>query len=153
MRITFHRDLLSFVSIHSDRRERNISIHPDNRQNVQLFREHVQPNSQTGTDTEVPPVYVGRPRQDTCPICLTDSSVLSVETNCGHLYCGLYYYKCSKRNQSIVANILLLGKCITTFWKFQNDWMIGMSCPVCRQSVRSMIDVDSSFSLDFIYFR
>jgi hypothetical protein len=51
-----------------------------------LFRERAQQNSQT---EEIPPAYVGRPRQDTCPICLNDSSVLSVETNCGHLFCGL----------------------------------------------------------------
>jgi hypothetical protein len=31
--------------------------------------------------------------------------------------------------------IFYLGKCIITFWKFQSNWMSGMNCPVCRQSV------------------
>ncbi|CAF3344316.1 unnamed protein product [Rotaria sp. Silwood1] len=81
------------LSIYYSRRERNTSIHPDNRQDVELLRERAQQNAQTDTTTGAP-LRVGRPRHDTCPICLTDSSVLSVETNCGHLFCGLsmYYY-------------------------------------------------------------
>ncbi len=74
---------------YSYRRERNTSIHPDNRQDVQLFRERAQQNSPNNATHEIPPAHVGRPRHDTCPICLSDSSVLSVETNCGHLFCGL----------------------------------------------------------------
>ena len=66
-------------------RERNTTIHPDNRPDVELLRERAQQNTQTN---EIPNTHVGRPRHDNCPICLTDSSVLSVETNCGHLFCG-----------------------------------------------------------------
>ena len=97
-------------SLHS-RRERSTAIHPDNRDDVQVLRDRAQQDSSEGTR----PNYVGRPRQDTCPICLTDSSVFSVETNCGHLFCG---------------------KCIITFWKYRVNWMNGMTCPVCRQVVR-----------------
>jgi hypothetical protein len=56
---------------------------------VELLRERAQQNTPTDTRSEVPPAHVGRPRHDICPICLSDSSVLSVETNCGHLFCGL----------------------------------------------------------------
>jgi hypothetical protein len=58
---------------------------------VEFLRGQAQQNSQTTTNNETPTRHVGRPRQDTCPICLCDSSVLSVETNCGHLFCGLLY--------------------------------------------------------------
>jgi len=98
--------------IYYSRRERNTSIHPDNRQNVELLRERVQQNP-----NEIPATHVGRPRHDTCPICISDSS-LSVETNCGHLFCG---------------------KCIITFWKFQSNWVSGMNCPVCRQPVTVLL--------------
>ncbi|CAF2355678.1 unnamed protein product [Rotaria sp. Silwood2] len=103
--------------IYYSRRERNTSIHPDNRQDVELLRERAQQNSQTDTTNEIP-ARIGRPRHDTCPICLTDSSVLSVETNCGHLFCG---------------------QCIITFWRFQGNWMTGMNCPVCRQRVTVLL--------------
>jgi len=88
---TYNDDLLIdfFKFYYFNRRERNTSIHPDNRQNVELLRERVQQNTQTNTTNVIPSAPVGRPRHDTCPICLSDSSVLSVETNCGHLFCGL----------------------------------------------------------------
>lgn len=70
------------------RRERDTRIHPDNQQDIQLLRERAQQNTTDTPATEVRTNPVGRPRHDTCPICLTDSSVLSVETNCGHLFCG-----------------------------------------------------------------
>lgn len=70
------------------RRERDTRIHPDNQQDIELLRVRAQQNTADATTTEVRTNHVGRPRQDTCPICLTDSSVLSVETNCGHLFCG-----------------------------------------------------------------
>jgi hypothetical protein len=56
---------------------------------VELLRERAQQNSQTNPPSEISSIHVGRPRHDNCPICLSDSSVLSVETNCGHLFCGL----------------------------------------------------------------
>ncbi len=82
-----------FLKIYDyNRRERNTTIHPDNRQDVELLRERAQQNAQTNTTNEIPTRHVGRPRHDTCPICLSDSSVLSVETNCGHLFCGLLHF-------------------------------------------------------------
>ncbi len=71
--------------VFQNRRERNTSIHPDNRQDVEFLRGQAQQNTQPTIR------HIGRPRQDTCPICLNDPSVLSVETNCGHLFCGLLY--------------------------------------------------------------
>lgn len=115
--------------------ERNTNIHPDNRQDVEFLRERAQQAMQADATTETPTTRVGRPRHDTCPICLTDSSVLSVETNCGHLFCGSFIHFIT-----IVFDILVtIGKCIITFWKFQANWMSGMNCPVCRQPV-SVID-------------
>ena len=108
------------------RRERNTSIHPDNRQDVEFLRGQTQPN------TQAPIRHVGRPRQDTCPICLNDPSVLSVETNCGHLFCGSLRLSFPGRK---IFELICLGKCIITFWKYQSNWMSGMKCPVCRQSV------------------
>lgn len=55
---------------------------------MEVLRERAQQNSQTNTTNEIPTTHIGRPRHDTCPICLSDSSVFSVETNCGHLFCG-----------------------------------------------------------------
>lgn len=68
-------------------RARDTTIHPDNRQDVEILRERAQQTAQTEATNETP-TLIGRPRHDTCPICLADSSVLSVETNCGHLFCG-----------------------------------------------------------------
>ncbi|CAM2710253.1 unnamed protein product [Rotaria socialis] len=96
------------VSIYYSRRQRNTTIHADNRQNVEAFRERTQQNSRADVTDETSS-YIRRPRHDTCPICLTDSSVLSVETNCGHLFCG---------------------QCIITYWKYQMNWMSGMHCPI-----------------------
>ncbi|CAF4247011.1 unnamed protein product [Rotaria socialis] len=105
------------VSIYYSRRQRNTTIHADNRQNVEAFRERTQQNSRADVTDETSS-YIRRPRHDTCPICLTDSSVLSVETNCGHLFCG---------------------QCIITYWKYQMNWMSGMHCPVCRQSITVLL--------------
>lgn len=85
------------------RRERNTNIHPDHRQDVEVLRERAQQTTQTDTTTESPPIRVGRPRHDTCPICLTDSSVLSVETNCGHLFCGLSIYDIFHQNRTDIC--------------------------------------------------
>jgi hypothetical protein len=71
-----------------NRRNRATTIHPDNRQDVELLR---QRNEGQGGDT-TSSSHSTRSRQDTCPICLNDSSVLSVETNCGHIFCGWYFY-------------------------------------------------------------
>ena len=79
--------LINFQSFYFLRRERNTSIHPDSQQDVELLRERAQQNSQTDTTSGMS-LHVGRPRCDTCAICLSDSSILSVETNCGHLFCG-----------------------------------------------------------------
>ena len=73
-------------------RERNTNIHPDNRQDVEILRERAQQATQADATNETPTTRVGRPRHDTCPICLIDSSVLSVETNCGHLFCGSFIH-------------------------------------------------------------
>jgi len=100
--------------IYYTRRQRNSTIHPDNRQDVELLRQQSQDHGERTRR----PTHGGQPRQDTCPICLNDESVLSVETNCGHLFCG---------------------KCIITFWKYQSNWMSGLKCPVCRQSVTVLL--------------
>ncbi|UJR26399.1 hypothetical protein I4U23_007731 [Adineta vaga] len=113
----FTLSLIGLLAYYSNR-ERNTNIHPDNRQDVEFLRERAQQNTQTNTTNEIPSTHTGRPRHDTCPICLNDSSVLSVETNCGHLFCG---------------------KCIITFWKYQSNWMNGMNCPVCRQAVTVLL--------------
>ncbi|CAF0760879.1 unnamed protein product [Adineta ricciae] len=113
----FILSLLGLLAYYANR-ERNTNIHPDNRQDVEILRERAQQATQADATNETPTTRAGRPRHDTCPICLTDSSVLSIETNCGHLFCG---------------------KCIITFWKFQSNWMSGMSCPVCRQPVTVLL--------------
>ncbi|CAM4816918.1 unnamed protein product [Rotaria magnacalcarata] len=105
------------LSIYYSRRQRNTTIHADNRQNIEAFRERTQQNSRADV-TDEPSSYIRRPRHDTCPICLIDSSVLSVETNCGHLFCG---------------------QCIITYWKYQMNWMSGMHCPVCRQPITVLL--------------
>ena len=116
------------------RRERNTTIHPDNQHDVENIRERAQQNATTLTYDNLP-THIGRPRQDTCPICLTDSSVFSVETNCGHLFCGLRIFVEKKRNNLLKNRNYFLGNCIITFWKYQTNWMSGMNCPVCRQAV------------------
>lgn len=63
------------------------TIHPDNQQDVELLRQRTQEQGDTTNRTNRSS-HVGRPRQDTCPICLNDTSILSVQTNCGHIYCG-----------------------------------------------------------------
>ncbi|CAF1117154.1 unnamed protein product [Adineta steineri] len=114
----FTLSLIGLLVYYSNR-ERNTNIHPDNRQDVEILRERAQQNAQANTANGIiPSALTGRPRHDVCPICLSDSSVLSVETNCGHLFCG---------------------NCIITFWKYQANWMSGMKCPVCRQSVTVLL--------------
>lgn len=108
-------------------RERSTTIHPENRRDVDILRERAHRGNADGTA----PMFIGRPRQDTCPICLTDSSVFSVETNCGHLFCGSLFSCIHEYSM----NSFLLGKCIITFWKFQGNWLSGMNCPVCRRPV------------------
>ena len=66
------------------RRRRNVTIHPENRQDVQLIRQR-STDSHQGRSAAA---HVGRARQDTCPICLVDPSVYTVQTNCGHVFCG-----------------------------------------------------------------
>jgi len=77
--------------LYLNRRHRTTTIHPDNQQDVELLRQRTHEHPDT-TNRTTSSSHVGRPRQDTCPICLNDSSVLSVETNCGHIFCGLYLY-------------------------------------------------------------
>jgi len=100
--------------IYYSRRHRATTIHPDNRQDVELLRQRTHEQGDRTTSSS----RAGRSQQDTCPICLNEPSVLSVETNCGHTYCG---------------------KCIITFWKFQSNWMSGLKCPVCRQQVTVLL--------------
>jgi len=64
------------------RRRRAADIHPENQQDVQLLRQRSHPEGSASSS------YAGRARQDTCPICLTDTSVFTVQTNCGHTFCG-----------------------------------------------------------------
>lgn len=108
---------LAGLFFYYSRLERRTTIHPDNQQDVNVLREQAQRN-ENNNDNREDQRFVGRPRQDTCPICLTDSSIFSVETNCGHLFCG---------------------QCIITFWKFQTNWLTGMNCPVCRRQVTALL--------------
>ncbi|CAF1581536.1 unnamed protein product [Rotaria sp. Silwood1] len=103
--------------IYYTRRHRSTTIHPDNQQDIELLRQRAHDQGDTTSRTQSTS-HVGRSRQDTCPICLEEPSVLSVETNCGHVFCG---------------------KCIVTFWKFQSNWMSGLKCPVCRQQVTVLL--------------
>ncbi|CAF0823305.1 unnamed protein product, partial [Didymodactylos carnosus] len=100
-------------------RERNTTIHPDNRVDVELLRERQQQREEFTTSPSSSPAssttttrstssLLGQPRHDTCPICLNESTY-SVETNCGHLFCG---------------------KCLISYWRFQPNWLAGMRCPV-----------------------
>ena len=61
-----------------------MTIHPDNRQDVELLR---QRNEGRGGDA-ASSSRRGRSGQDTCPICLVEPTVFTVETNCGHVFCG-----------------------------------------------------------------
>ncbi len=74
--------------VYFNRRNRATRIHPDNQQDVELLRQRTHEQGDT-TNRSSSSSRVGRPRQDTCPICLNDPSELTVETNCGHLFCGL----------------------------------------------------------------
>jgi hypothetical protein len=81
--------LFTFIFIFClNRRNRATTIHPDNRQDVELLRQRTQDQGDT-TSRTTSSSHSGRSRQDTCPICLNDESELTVETNCGHLFCGL----------------------------------------------------------------
>ncbi|CAF4515018.1 unnamed protein product [Rotaria socialis] len=104
--------------IYYTRRHRNTTIHPDNRQDVEILRQRNEDHGDTNS-RRTSSSHSGRSRQDTCPICLEDPLALCVETNCGHLFCG---------------------KCIITFWKFQSNWMSGLKCPVCRQQVTVLLN-------------
>ncbi|CAF4544518.1 unnamed protein product, partial [Rotaria sp. Silwood2] len=72
--------------VYYTRRHRSTTIHPDNQQDVELLRQRTQEQGDTTSRTQYAS-HVGRSRQDTCPICLEEPSVLSVETNCGHVFC------------------------------------------------------------------
>ncbi|CAF1143120.1 unnamed protein product [Adineta steineri] len=106
--------------IYYSRRHRSNTIHPENRQDVELIRQRSEEQGDTNNrpTSSSSSSRAGRSRQDTCPICLNEPTALTVETNCGHLFCG---------------------KCIITFWKFQSNWMSGLKCPVCRQQVTVLL--------------
>lgn len=91
------------------RRNRSTRIHPDNRQDVELIRQRSENHGDSRNTSS-------RTHDDPCPICLNDSTVLTVQTNCGHKFCG---------------------NCIISYWKFQTNWMSGLTCPVCRQQVKT----------------
>lgn len=71
----------------SFRRRRNTTIHPENQPDVQLIRQRSEDSHHTRTTN-------GNGRQDTCPICLADPSIYTVQTNCGHLFCGEFEHCC-----------------------------------------------------------
>ena len=67
-----------------------LDIHPDSEDNVATTREQLQ--NQAGGENSI---RTGGRRanhrnngQLQCPICLGDA-VFAVETNCGHVYCGM----------------------------------------------------------------
>ncbi|XP_014667062.1 PREDICTED: E3 ubiquitin-protein ligase RNF170-like isoform X2 [Priapulus caudatus] len=96
----------------SRRRNGGQAIHPDYQENVLTAREHVEQDrqSQNGTFRR----YHGGDMQ--CPICLNHAR-FAVETNCGHMFCGL---------------------CIITYWQ-HGTWLGAVSCPVCRQQVTVLL--------------
>jgi len=58
------------------RRNRSTRIHPDNRQDVELIRQRSENHGDSRNTSS-------RTHDDPCPICLNDSTVLTVQTNCG----------------------------------------------------------------------
>ena len=56
---------------------------------MELLRQRTQEHRSTMNGT-TSSARTRRRQLDTCPICLEDSLVYGVETNCGHLFCGLY---------------------------------------------------------------
>ena len=72
-----------------NRRQRSNVIHPDNQQDVELLRQRNQDHDDTTTSRST---RSGRSRNDMCPICLTEPAILTVETNCGHVFCGLSFW-------------------------------------------------------------
>ncbi|CAF0835240.1 unnamed protein product [Adineta ricciae] len=116
--LVFFFAVAAFVAlwISYTRRQRSNVIHPDNQQDVELLRQRNQDHDDTTTTSRS--TRSGRSRHEMCPICLTEPSVLTVETNCGHVFCG---------------------KCIVSYWKFQSNWTSGLNCPVCRQAVTVLL--------------
>ncbi|XP_078488684.1 E3 ubiquitin-protein ligase RNF170 [Ciona intestinalis] len=100
------------------------AIHPDSQENVNATRSQLGINSDGSTTTsdisdanERDDLLAGEGHRSfysdhRCPICLQDARC-SVETNCGHLFCG---------------------QCIITYWRYGN-WLGAVQCPVCRQMV------------------
>ena len=66
-------------------RQQNYNIHPDSEANVLNARQRL---SQNGMDTVDPQRRTFRGSDVMCPICLGERQ-LSVETNCGHIFCGM----------------------------------------------------------------
>lgn len=68
--------------------------------------------------------------QDQCPICLGEVS-FGVETNCGHIYCGL---------------------CILTYWQHGSWGEVGaMKCAVCRQQVCFVSRVSFAYARGIVF--
>ncbi|XP_076439961.1 E3 ubiquitin-protein ligase RNF170-like [Babylonia areolata] len=97
-------------------------IHPDSAANVESTRVRLrQQHSNTSTNSQPAGRASSRTRSQTsgplvCPICLGEAAY-AVETNCGHLYCGL---------------------CIITYWQHQN-WLGAVPCPSCRTQVTLLL--------------
>lgn len=103
-------------------------IHPESEENVRETRQEVLTqraqhggqgdggtNQGQSAETRNRPIRENH-GQHTCPICL-GTAEYAVQTNCGHLFCGL---------------------CLITYWH-HGRWLGAVSCPVCRQTVTLLL--------------
>ncbi|KAK7100587.1 E3 ubiquitin-protein ligase RNF170-like [Littorina saxatilis] len=116
--------LIPMIAFIFNRQRHAAGIHPDSAANVESTRLHLRQNSSTTTNAsssyesqqERPQPRSHNTGQLTCPVCLGEA-IYAVETNCGHLYCGL---------------------CIITYWRHQN-WLGAVPCPSCRTQVTLLL--------------
>ncbi|XP_025109507.1 E3 ubiquitin-protein ligase RNF170-like [Pomacea canaliculata] len=91
-------------------------IHPDSAANVESTRAQLRQDSDHQIQTGRRQARQNNNGQLTCPICLGDAN-FAVETNCGHIFCGL---------------------CIITYWQHQS-WLGAVPCPSCRTRVTILL--------------
>lgn len=120
-------NFIDFEMIFIYRRNRSTRIHPDNRQDVELLRQRSQDHGdRTHTSSNS-----GRSEQDTCPICLIEPPALTVETNCGHKFCGSVFFSYQDKRffyeYFIYLNFRKMYYCILEISIKLDEW-IKMSC-------------------------
>lgn len=113
--------LIATIVYWTKMRHQNYEIHPDSQASVLDARERLSQHSMA-TDPER---RTFRGSDIMCPICLGERQ-LSVETNCGHIFCG---------------------QCITTYWQHGN-WLGAVRCPICRQEVSILLHNFSDIEME-----